>query len=237
MWTIVLVLIVCVGGFFVYNKVVLPKMNVKAEDKQKLASDNVISQISGREDEVRKQLLETNDLVNLIAGEVNEDTIEGIISCMERRNLKDVTRQALKNVAGKAVGQLLGIGFKQTDNEENYYLALSSERLHYLHFSNEGECREHLMFDRNQMENLETGKVTSAEATTLAADMFETNRLSFKYDDETYKFFYYDKFFNLSTDDDDDDDDSPEADKAFAEQNYLFAEPFLKFATSIRSES
>jgi len=233
--TIVLVLIVCVGGFYVYNKIILPKMSGKVEEKQKAASENAISQISGHEDEVKEQYLKTNNTVNLIASQMNEDTIEGIISCMERRNLKDVTRQALKNVAGKAVGQITGIGFKQTDNEEDYYLALSPDNLHYLHFSNEGECREHLIFDRNRMEYLETGKVTSAEATTLAADMFETKRLSFTYDGEEYKFFYFAKFYCLTTDDDDDEEEI--SDKEFAELNLLFAEPFLKFAASVNRNS
>jgi len=236
MWTIILVLIVFVGGYFAYIKIIMPKMNEKADERQKTVKGDVISQLSGREDEVRDAYLKTHGSVSLIANQMNEDTIEGIISCMERRNLKDVTRQALKNVAGKAVGQLVGIGFKQTDNDENYYLAFSPERLHYLHFSTEGECREHLLFDRNRLENPETGKVTSSEATTLAADMFETTRLSFTYEGETYKFFYFEKFYNFVSDDDDDDDDKV-SDKEFAELNYLFAEPFLKFAASIRQES
>ena len=230
MWLIVLI-VVGMAGYFVYTLVLLPKKNEKAEEKQKSLADNFISQISGREDEVRRQYAETNGSVSPIAKQAKEDTLDGIISCMERRDMKDVTRQVLTNVAGKAVGKLVGIGFKQVDNEEHYYLALSAERLHYLHFSESGTCKEHLVFDRTRMEQLESGKVTSAEAITNSADMFSTFRLSFTYEGVPYKFFYYDKFY-----------DHPSAGKVadevkeFAERNYLFAEPFLRFAESFRQE-
>ena len=234
MWSILVLMILFIGGLYVYLKIILPKMNEKAEEKQEKLASNVISQMRGHEDEVRERLLKSSDTISLIASTMNGDRIEGLISCMERRDLKDVTRQGLTNVAGKAVGKLTGIGFKQKDNEENYYLAVNPERLHYLHFTDEGECREYLSFDRSRMEYLETGKVTTAEATMLSADMFESNRLSFTYDGVTYKFFYYEKFYSLNIDDD---DDNEEADKEFAEQNYLFAEPFMKFAASVRRES
>ena len=234
MWTMLLLVILLIGGMYVYLKIILPKMNEKAEAKQKSVDDNVISQLSGHEDEEKARMLKSNDTISLIASVMNEDPTEGIVSCMERRDLKDVARQGLTNVAGKAVGKLTGIGFKQKDNEENYYLALNPDRLHYLHFTDEGECREHLSFDRNRMEYLETGKVTSGEAAMLAADLFESNRLGFTYEGDTYKFFYYEKCYSLFTDDDDDDE---EADKEYAKQNFLFAEPFLKFAASVRRES
>ena len=234
MWAMLVFVALFAGGLYVYMKIILPKMNEKSEEKQaKLASD-VISQMKGREDEVRERLLKSSDTISLISNTIDGDRIEGIISCMERRDLKDVTRQGLTNVAGKAVGKLTGIGFKQKDNEEDYYLVVNPEKIHYLHFSDDGECREYLSFDRSRMEYLETGKVTTAEATMLSANMFESNRLSFTYDGDTYKFYYYDKFYSLNTDDDDDND---AADKEFAEQNYLFAEPFLKFAASVRRES
>ena len=231
MW-IILLPILCVAGYFVYTKVIAPQMNEKSEEKQKSLTDNFVAQIRGRESEVKSQYAETNGSVRLIAAQMNEETIEGIVSCMEKLDFKDVTRQTITNVAGNAVGKMVGIGFKQTDNEEDYYLALSADRLHYLHFSESGECREHLIFERNRMENLESGKVTASEAVSTSGDMFSTKRLGFTYDGASYKFFYFDKFYGHPSV-----KDSADEDKVFAEQNYLFAEPFLKFASTFWRES
>ena len=230
MWIILLVL-ACVAGFYVYNKILLPKMNQKAEEKHESSKGKFISQISGHEDEVRNQYLKSSDSVSPIAKQMNEEPIEAIISCMQLRNIKDATRQALTNVAGQAVGKLVGVGFKQTDNEEHYYLGLCPNTLHYLHFSDEGACKEHLTFDRSRMENVETGKVTATEAATISADMFETSRFSFTYNGDAYKFFYFHRFYAHPNAEESDDDEQEE--KEYTELNYLFAEPFLKFAAGV----
>ena len=231
MWTIVLIPILCVAGFFVYSKIILPQMNEKAEAKQNSLTDNFILEIRGREAEVKSQYIKTNGSVRFIVKQIKEDTIEGIISCMEKRDLKDAAKQVLTNVAGKAVGKLVGVGFKQSDNEEDYYLVLSSDRLHYLHFSESGECREHLIFERNRMENLESGNITATEAAAAGGSMFASVRLGFTYDGTPYKFFYFDKFYGLPFV-----EESADEDKEFAALNYLFAEPFLKFAAAVRRE-
>ena len=228
MWIIVLIPIVCIVGLFVYNKMVLPKMTEKSEEKQKSLTSNFVSQISGREDEVRNQYVKTNGTVSRIANQINANAIEGIVSCMEKRDLKDVAKQALTNAAGNVVGKIFGVGFEKTDNEEAYYLALTPDKLHYVHFSDSGKCREHLFFEFNKMINLEAGKVTSAEAMTVQADMFGTFRLSFEYEGTTYKFFYFDKCYIHPAD-----EDVADEKKEFAQLNYLFAEPFLKFAADI----
>jgi len=232
MWIIVLIPVMCIAGFFVYNKIILPQMNEKEETKQKSVTENFIAQISGREAEVKSQYLKTNGTVRIITEQMNEDTIEGIVSCMEKRDLKDVARQAITNAAGNVVGKIVGIGFKQSDNEENYYLALTPDRLHYLHFSESGECKEHLIFERDRMEYLESGKVTATEAAAAGGTMFGSDRLSFTHEGTLHKFFYYDQCYMHPSVEESDDED-----KEFAALNYLFAEPFLKFATTVRRES
>ena len=232
MWIIVLLPVLCIVGFFVYSKVILPQMNEKAEAKQKSLTENFISQIRGREAEVKSQYVETNAAVRFIVEQMQEDTIEGIVSCMERRDLKDAAKQALTNVAGNVVGKIVGVGFKQTDNEESYYLALTPDRLHYLHFSESGECREHLIFERSRVEYLESGKITATEAAAAGGSMFGSTRLGFTYDGTSYKFFYYEEFYRHPFV-----EEPADEDKEFAALNYLFAEPFLKFAATVRRES
>ena len=53
MW-IILLPIVCIAGYFVYIKVILPKMNEKSAEKQEFFTGNFISQISGCENETMK---------------------------------------------------------------------------------------------------------------------------------------------------------------------------------------
>jgi hypothetical protein len=232
MWIIVLLPVLCVAGFFVYTKIIVPQMTEKSEAKQKTFTDSFISEIRGRETEVKSQYAITNGLILFIAKQMNGDTIEGVISCMEKRDLKDFARQALTNAAGNVIGKLTGIGFEQTDNEESYYLALSPDRLHYFHFSENGQCKEHLTFERNRMENLASGKITATEAAAAGGSMFEAARLGFMYDGTEHKFFYYDKFYGHPSV-----KEAADADKEFAAVNYLFAEPFLKFAATVRRES
>ena len=232
MWIIVLLPVLCIAGFFVYTKIILPQMNEKEEAKQKSLTENFISQIRGREVEVKSQYVKTNASVRFITKQMQEDTIEGIVSCMERRDLKDVAKQALTNVAGNVVGKIAGVGFKQVDNEESYYLALTPDRLHYIHFSESGKCKEHLVFERSRMEYLESGKITATEAAAAGGSMFESDRLGFTYEGTSYKFFYFDKFYGHPSV-----EESADEDEEFAALNYLFAEPFLKFAATVRRES
>lgn len=125
-------------------------------------------------------------------------------------------------MAGKALGKLTGVGVKEVDNTEYYYLALTDSNLHYLHYSERGQCKEHLSFERSKMTNLEVSKVTSADMLKNNAYVGETERFSFESGDTQYKFFFYDKMYA-----------HPLAKKHSLEDvakvNHLFATPFLDF--------
>jgi hypothetical protein len=140
---------------------------------------------------------------------------------MEKRELKDFLRQQTANLLNKLQGE----GIKETDNLDSYYLVLTKEKLHYLRYATEGNCKEHLSFKREHMTNLECGKVTGAEMMKNKAILGDTKRLRFVSNDIEYKFFFYSCLFahpqGIT---------SGNIHQEFAELNYLFAEPFKSFA-------
>lgn len=227
MW-IIAIPIVVIALFMLYSFVIVPKMNASYEAKMNNAANNFAQQIAGRETETRAKFVQENEHIKPIAFQINEQDIIAVISCQEKRETKDFLRQQAVNMAGKALGKLTGIGVKEVDNTEHYYLALTNNKLHYLHYSERGQCKEHLSFQRSQMKNSEVGKVTSADMLKNNAYAGEAERLSFESGDTQYKFFFYDKVYA-----------HPSAKKHglddMAQVNHLFAKPFLEFTAQYRS--
>lgn len=227
MW-IIAIPIVLVVVFMVYNYVLLPKMNANADEKMAKASNDFASQIAGNEVEIKRQFIQENEHIRPIAFQINEQDIIAIISCQEKRGTNDFLRQQAVNMTGKALGRLTGVGVREVDNTEHYYLVLTSNHLHYLHYSDRGKCHEHLSFERSQLEHLEVGKVTSTDMLQNNAHIGLVERLSFESKGIQYKFFFYDKLYahpsvrNHSFED-------------VAQLNHLFAKPFVAFVEPYRS--
>lgn len=224
MWLISIPIIIIIL-FVVYNYVLLPKWSKNISNNNQLLMDEFAERIRGREDEVRQEYAKNNSFIAPITKQVQEDEIMAIVSCQEKREMKDFLRQQGLNIAGKAVGRLVGVGFKEVDNTEHYYLVLSPERLHYLHFSEQGKCIEHLIFKRKNMSEIESGEVSSKEMIKNNAAIGDTKRLSFISDDVLFKFFFYKIIWGHPLG-----KITGDEDKEFAEVNFLFAEPFKKFA-------
>lgn len=227
MW-IIAIPIVFIALFMVYSYVIVPKMNASYEAKIGKASGDFAQQIAGRETETKAQFIQDNEHIKPIAFQINEQDIIAVISCQEKRETKDFLRQQAVNMAGRALGKLTGVGVKEVDNTEHYYLALTNNKLHYLHYAENGQCKEHLSFDRSRMNNIEVGKITSADMLKNNAHAGDTERFSFESGDTQYKFFFYDKMYahplaknhNLAD---------------VAKVNYLFAKPFLAFVQPYRT--
>lgn len=226
MW-IIAIPVVFIALFMVYSFVIAPKMNASYETKMNNAAADFAQQIIGRESEVKQQFIEENEHIKPIAFQINDRDIVAIISCQEKRETKDFIRQQAVNMAGRALGRLTGVGVKEVDNTEYYYLALTHNNLHYLHYSEKGQCKEHLSFERTRMSNLEVAKVTSADMLKNNAYVGTTERFSFESGDTEYKFFFYDEMYAHPTAKADDISD-------MAKVNYLFAKPFLNFLNLYR---
>lgn len=226
MW-IIAIPIVFIVLFCIYQYVLLPKMNANHEEKLTKVSDNFAQQIAGKETETKQQFIQENEHIKPIAFQINEQKIIGIISCQEKRETKDFIRQQAVNMAGKALGKLTGVGVKEVDNTEHYFLVLTDANLHYLHYSERGECKEHLSFEKSKLNNIEVGKITSADMLKNNAFAGETERLSFESGDTLYKFFFYDKLYAHPSVKNNNLED-------VAKVNYLFAKPFLKYINPYR---
>ena len=221
MWIYIIPIVFFLYGiaYMIYMHKVTKKDNEEAESHKA----NFALQIAGIENETRAQYLQENEHVMHIATQVNEPEIIGIISCQEVRNTRDLIRQSIFNILGQIIGKIIKIRYVEVDNSEHYYLTLTSKSLHYLRYNERGVCKEHRHFERNNMSNIEVGKVKYGEMVKNKAYKGATQRLSFKVDNKLYKFFFYDRFM-----------EHPLAKKRsiqdLVEINYLFAKPFLAFA-------
>ncbi|MFD2967261.1 hypothetical protein [Sphingobacterium bambusae] len=226
MW-IIAIPIVFIGLYLVYQFVLLPKMNAGQERKLEANRQEFASRIAGREEAVKQQFIQDNEHLLPLVFQTDEQDIIGIISCQEKRETKDFLRQQAINMAGRALGKLTAVGVRELDNTEHYFLVLTPSNLHYLHYSEQGQCKEHIAFDRTKMTDMEVGKITSADMLKNSAFAGQTERLSFISEDTQYKFFFYDKLYAHPSAKD-------ESFENIAEVNYLFAKPFLAFAEQYR---
>ncbi len=207
--------------FLVYNYVILPSWKKKIDDKNQKLTDEFASKINGRENEFRDNYLSSNRFFKAVSEQIQNENITALISCQEKREIKDFLRQQAVNVAGKALGKLTGVGVKEVDNTEYYYLALTPKELHYLHYSEEGNCKEHLLFKRENIQQIEVGKITSEDMLKNNAYAGDTKRLSFINNDTKYKLFFYDIIFTHPM--------GRFKKTQFIEISYLFGKPFLNF--------
>lgn len=221
MWIIFIPIVFILSGiaYMFYDRKVTKKENEKSESHRA----NFVLQVAGIENETRAQYLQENEHVMHIAKQVNEPEIIGIISCQEVRNAGDLIRQSILNLLGQFLGRIIGIRYSEEDNSEHYYLTLTSKSLHYLRYNKRGVCKEHRQYERNNMSNLEVGKIKYEEMVKNKAYKGAKLRLSFKIDNKIHKFFFFDTFM-----------EHPLAKKRsmldLVEVNYLFAKPFLAFA-------
>lgn len=227
MW-IIFIPITVIILFLVFNYIILPKMNNKYEEKIQNLTDEFANQIRGKEDAYRHQFISSNKTISTMASAINSNDIIGVISCQQKMETKDVIRQEVINVARKTVGKMLNANIDSLeDNGQYYYLVLTPNTLNYLHYTLEGELVESLSFDRAEMQNIESGEITSADILKNKAAVGHAVRLSFGYGDSTFKFFYYDILAIFPTDHNNSDED-------VAKLNYLFAKPFIEFGESCK---
>lgn len=205
-----------------YALVIAPRMAKKYKAEAEGLQQNFAESIRGREDETRREYLKNDTLMQPFTEQLQDANILGMISCMEKRSTKDFIRQQAIGAAGKVLGKVTGVRVKEVDNQDNYWLAITKENLHYLHYDDDGGCIEHLCWDLPQLNQIETGKPSTEEMFTGKAEP-GTTRISFSSKDIKYKFFFFDNLWGHPL------GKVRKDDKAqAAELNYLFAEPFKK---------
>ncbi len=193
-WIIAIPILVIVA-FAVYTYMLLPRMKARAAAAHGAAVQTYAESVRGREDAAWEDALRTNASIRPIADAVGEPGITGIISCQEKREMKDFLRQQATEILGRTMKKITKVGFREVDNTEYYYLALTAGNLHYLHFSLEGALKQHLTFPRAQMQELEVGKVTGRDMVVSNASLGDVQKLSFIHESTLYRFFFYDNIW------------------------------------------
>ncbi len=217
---------ICVGLFFlVYFLIILPKIKGKADKTYATQMEENYLKFKGNEQKHRNEYAQNSEYIKHIAVSIPDEPIRGVVSCMERREFKDVVRQVGVNIAGKVVGKVTGFGFKEVDNYDNYYLLITEKHLYYLHYDGNGDCIEKLSFYLDLIENFVVGNANSKDMLQYNATLGSSKRINFTYDGKKRQFFYYQvllphplaqvkKYFKNNE---------------LASVNYLFVEPFKDF--------
>ncbi len=228
MW-IVAIPITLIVVFMLYTYVLVPRINKKQDAQNKINTDAFATSIKGQEEQTRKNFFTNSTLIQPIIAHLQDAQILGIISCMEFREMKDFTKQMLTNLAAKVLARGAGSALREQDNEDIYYLVLSQSKLYYLHFDRAGNLVRQMDFERNLMQHIEVGTVVSKEMVVNAAIAIDSERIGFQFANKEYKFFFYNQLYAHPKANEADD-----TDLAYAQINYLFAEPFKKFVTKFR---
>lgn len=221
MWFITLPIALIVL-FVVYQYVLLPKLNANHEKKMAKLTDAFAKEIMGKESDVKSEFIQQNENIKPISNQIQEQDIIGVISCQEKREIKDFVRQQAINMAGKMLKKATGVRVKEVDNTESYFLVLTQEHLHYLHYAENGRCKDYYSFKRADIKHMEYGEITSKDIIKHNAYVGETKKLSFEYDGSLFQFFIYNTLYLFPT-------AKNESLKEITKINYLFAKPFLEF--------
>ncbi len=135
-----------------------------------------------------------NDRFDLIKKQMQGAPIDAFTQCAYITTLsnkaKSVAATAAKTVAWAAVG----VKARYNEADHAAFLVLSGEELHYIFFE-EGEAKQHLIFDRLRLLNAKKGELSSTEKVTRVSSLMgRTNhKLIIDIDGESIDLIYYDK--------------------------------------------
>ena len=176
-----------VGAFAVlsilYYIFVVPMIKAKYQK----SGDELRRTIMGKEEDLKKAYL--SGILKPVADAIGNNNIIGLTECMEYRTTGDVIKDAAINTAGKAVAELAGIGFKVTNNNYSYYLALTNAELYYLAFKND-ECIDNRMFTLNELSGIEFGKGNIIDQ-RLKGGASGAEKLIFSHQGKKFTFYYF----------------------------------------------
>ncbi|HCX56149.1 MAG TPA: hypothetical protein DHU90_06145 [Sphingobacterium sp.] len=137
----------------------LMMMKKQKETAKKYEGESGIGLAPGVEDEL------LNDEFSELRKQLNGAPIDAFTQCAYIATVGDKVASAAATAAKTVAWAAVGVKARYNERDNASYLVLSNNELHYVFFD-EGEVRDHLVFDHETLLNARTAQITNAEKVT-----------------------------------------------------------------------
>ncbi len=214
-YTILFIAIAVSAAMYYFIPRMIKKYTARATEQQ---TADYLAKTGNNVAKEQEAALKDSNLFKPVWDSISNETLTGITSCMEKRDFTDVAYQA----AIKVINKSMGSGYRQVDNYDAYYLALTGERLHYFVFD-EKRCEKHLSFPLKELQQFTISSTNLSD--NITGGNMVGKKLSFVYNGEAHKFYYFEsivktpdnRWFSFV---------DPAANKERIKLTALFAKPF-----------
>lgn len=151
--TIIILVAVAYGVFMVFY------MKKLKGTRQKYAGDDALAQAP----QIQDELLTSH--FTAIKKQMQDAPIDAFTQCAYITTVGNKVKSAAVTAAKTAAWAMVGVKARYHEADNAAYLVLSGENLHYLFFE-EGEAKEHLVFDRFRLLSAKPAAITNGEKVT-----------------------------------------------------------------------
>ncbi|WP_336829169.1 hypothetical protein [Sphingobacterium multivorum] len=137
----------------------LMMMKKQKETAKKYEGESGIGLAPGVKDEL------LNDEFSELRKQLNGAPIDAFTQCAYIATVGDKVASAAATAAKTVAWAAVGVKARYNERDNASYLVLSNNELHYVFFD-EGEVRDHLVFDHETLLNARTAQITNAEKVT-----------------------------------------------------------------------
>ncbi|RPD39632.1 hypothetical protein [Chitinophaga barathri] len=169
--TIIILVAVAYGVFMVFY------MKKYKATRQKYAGDDALAQAPHIQDELmRSHFLALKE-------QMQGAPVDAFTQCAYITTVGNKMKSAAATAAKTAAWAMVGVKARYHEADNAAYLVLSGDNLHYLFFE-EGEAKEHLIFDRFRLLSAKTAAITNAEKVTRLSSVMGQKPLKMSMDIE-----------------------------------------------------
>lgn len=168
---IVIVVFVAYGIFMVFY------MKKHKATQQKYAGDDALAQAG----QIQRELLTSH--FGALKEQMQDAPIDAFTQCAYITTVGNKVKSAAATAAKTAVWAMVGVKARYREADHAAYLVLSGGDLHYLFFE-EGEAKEHLVFDKFRLLSARTGVISNAEKVTRLSSVMGQKPLKMSMDIE-----------------------------------------------------
>ncbi len=155
-------------------------------------SYNVDSEYSRAKD-IMRDLVDSGDFAE-IKEQMGDKPIEAVTECAYITDLGKQAGNLLGTAAKTVAWAAVGVKARYREADNVCYLVLSNDEIHYLLFV-ESEVEEHLVFDRNRIQNAVLKEVSAKDNVTRFSKVLgrKTKKLSFDLDGKPLSILFFDR--------------------------------------------
>ncbi len=182
--SVIMIIAVLFGGSFVY----MFFMNKKRKESLDKYND---PNMYGQAPQLMNELLA--DRFAVLSKQMQGAPVHAITQCAYITSLSDKAKAAATTAVKTLAWAAVGVKARYNEADHAAYLVLSNEELHYIFFE-EGQAKEHLVFDRNRLMSAAVGSLSNTEKVTRMGSVAGRNnhKLSLDIEGKQVDLIYFD---------------------------------------------